>query len=282
MFQYAFGLSLERVSGVETRYAIDMLEGYKLHNGLEIDRVFDLPFSVANEADLVSVLGVANSVFARRFVGKFVPSWFLRNRFIQERGPAFFSAAMTAQDRAYYQGYWQSELYFSSFREAVLSAFVFRDPDSVGSSELAFRIKSCNSVAVHVRRGDYLQGKNLGIYAGCGIEFYRRAVECMAAKVGDMRLFIFGDDPDWASVEFKGLNCDFEVVNGNSGPDSYKDMLLMSLASHNIISNSTFGWWGAWINRNVGKIVVAPSRWYRGRYAGIVDMIPSDWIKVPI
>ena len=184
MFQYAFGRAVEHISQVRTLYAVDMFKGYRLHNGLEIQQVFDLPFPIAGEDDLRQVLGLAKSVWVRRCIGKLASDAFPSLAFVQERGPSYMPDAVCRRDGTYFQGYWQSAKYFSVIQSDIRRAFVFRDADEVMFGDLAQRLKATNSVALHVRRGDYLIGKNVDVYARCDIGFYRRALECLSAKFG--------------------------------------------------------------------------------------------------
>jgi hypothetical protein len=133
------------------------------------------------------------------------------------------------------------------------------------------------SVAMHVRRGDYTNAKNSRVYAQAGPQYYRAAIAHVKATVANPRFFVFSDDPGWVRQHLLS-EASMVVVDHNSGAHSYNDMRLMSLADHNIIANSTFSWWSAWLNAHPQKCVVAPKRWFLSDGMDSSDVCPADWI----
>jgi len=160
-------------------------------------------------------------------------------------------------DNIYLDGFWQCEKYFEDTKEEIRNEFIF--PQLTGNESLSLekKIKDVNSVSVHVRRGDYLNNKSMyGDLSATG--YYTKAIEFMEKKLKNPVFFFFSDDIEWVKKEYAGEHRIF-VDNGNK--DEHTDMQLMSICKHNIIANSSYSWWGAWLNNNQEKIVVAPAFW---------------------
>ena len=142
------------------------------------------------------------------------------------------------------------------------------------------KIKSTNSISLHIRRGDYVIKKRYQeVYAECTLDYYKRGVEEITKRYENPTLFIFSDDPDWVKANLK-LDYESVYVDINSGEKSYADMRLMSSCNHNVIANSSFSWWGAWLNNNPEKIVIAPEKWFKDDSINQKDVIPESWIRI--
>lgn len=178
----------------------------------------------------------------------------------------------------YLIGHFQSYKYFNDYRDSILEELQFSTKSlSEETRQTTKIINSSNSVSIHVRRGDYLNGyyyETLGKV--CSIDYYKRAVNYIKEKIEDPHFFVFSDDQDYVA---KNLQIeDATYVDFNKGCDSWQDMFLMSQCKHNIIANSTFSWWGAWLNANVNKIVVAPSRWFANMDND--EIVLKEWIRL--
>ncbi len=191
--------------------------------------------------------------------------------------PNFFSL----QDNALLLGYFQSEKYFAPFQKTIRECFVFKKPLSEKNAEIAEKIKSTNAVSIHIRRGDYVSNqKSADTYAAIPAEYYENAIHRIREQVENSTLFIFSDDPEEAKII---INCPEAIyINWNKGQDSYIDMQLMSLCKHNIIANSSFSWWGAWLNNNKEKLVIAPAKWFKDENKNnqTTDLIPNTWERM--
>ena len=187
----------------------------------------------------------------------------------------------------YLEGFWQCERYFSCVSDEIRKDFIFRFPMDHVSAKVVEEIKNCSlSVSIHVRRGDYVNSvKNKDFHGICDLPFYIRAKEILEEKLKGrkIRYFVFSDDPAWVEENLTIYFSNVSVVSHNIGKESWKDMYLMSLCKHNVIANSSFSWWGAWLNRNSEKIVIAPDRWFNNapEFYNTSDLIPADWIKTP-
>ena len=186
---------------------------------------------------------------------------------------------LTAGDNRYLIGNFQSEQYFKEIESQIRKDFTFKASLNTTNSQWAENIKNCNSVSIHIRRGDYISiNRNAKKFAAIPIKYYSDAVEIMAKKINQPVFFLFSDDIKWAK---ENIQVDYPVHfvqnNTNSAGD---DMRLMSYCKHHIIANSTYSWWGAWLNGNPDKIVIAPSKWFEDSSINSKDIYPSEWIKL--
>lgn len=182
---------------------------------------------------------------------------FGRKKYIKENSYDFIPEILKLDD-GYLSGYWQSEKYFDNVEREVRRNINFQ---KIRTDEVMVRekqIEEQNSISVHVRMGDYLQ--KLNMYSNiCTQEYYYKAFNYIAERVDNPMFYVFSDEPDKVGEMLKGYN--YYMVTENRGNNSYKDMYLMSKCKHHIIANSTFSWWGAWLDRRNEKIVITPSRW---------------------
>ena len=173
-----------------------------------------------------------------------------------------YNKLVFSEGNKYYDGYWQNYKYFIEYKNEILEAFRFKMPINEQSKLLAEELKNkSNTISLHVRRGDYLKAKN---YAGlCGLEYYKKAIAHILANTQSPSFYIFSDDIEWCKENISPLlgNNEYKYIDFNRGCDSPLDMMLMSLCHHNIIANSSFSWWGAFLNKHNDKIVCAPEKW---------------------
>lgn len=182
----------------------------------------------------------------------------------------------------YIIGYFQNYKYFVGNENYIKSLFLFpiETLDEINLNVLK-EIKNSNSVAVHIRRGDYVADKVTSDFHGiCTKDYYMKAIETLSSKVPNCTLVFFSDDCDWVRKHFNDSSFRQIIVDINPGQDSWKDMLLMSSCRHNIIANSSFSWWGAWLNENPQKIVIAPKNWFAIKEANDQIELPEKWIRI--
>ena len=247
MFQYALYCSM-REKGIRVKIDISLYEFNRMHNGYMLDYAFGLNIS-HNKINKYSVL------WTRLIRSNRAPFLLFR-----EDESRFCDDVFTTY-KPYIDGCWIDERYFFNIKKKIISQFSFRNIDQKNLM-VANMMKVCNSVSLHIRRGDYL---SQSMYNICNESYYKSAIEYIISRVEDSKLFIFSDDPEWCKYFMEKFNVDYEIIQHNFGKDSYKDMYLMTQCKHNIIANSTFSWWGAWLNNNAGKNVVCPSVWINGR-----------------
>jgi hypothetical protein len=203
------------------------------------------------------------------------------DKYIVEKYFNYQSDVFDISDNIFIRGFWQSEKYFLEYRNTILQEFSFKSKLSEKNLATKKRIQSCTSVSIHVRRGDYISNPSANKVHGVLDEnYYKRAIDKLDI---DGALFVFfSDDANWVKNHLAPiiLNSDnFIVVDHNHASESYNDMRLMSLCKHNIIANSSFSWWGAWLNTNPNKIIIAPKNWF-SIDKDTNDLIPKSWIQV--
>jgi hypothetical protein len=274
LFQYALGrrLALER----NTEFLIDFTgENYNRRNYcLSYMSHFNTIKSVAKRRDVLRL----------KLLNRFpILSSGYRNSFIKENGSAFDESVLNAPKNAYLTGYWQSEKYFKPIENIIRQDLTFKEPQGEKYDRLLDKIKRSDSISVHVRRGDYMLQKNLNMFTTCTPEYFLAAEALVLKKVSSPELFIFSDDIDWVkqNISFRSpvtLISDNNLTLGNAS--DYQELMLMGACKHNITSNSTYSWWGAWLNNNPQKIVVTPKKWFIDPTMDEKDLIPPEWIKM--
>ena len=179
-------------------------------------------------------------------------------------------------DNVYLNGYWSSFDYFTGIESLLKKEFTFMLPLDMRNAKVVEAFQSSNSVAIHVRRGDYLQFKN--IYEILTAEYYNKAIRYINERIENPNYFCFSNDINWCQENLDCKNLIF--IDWNTGEDSFKDMQLMSLCKHNIIANSTFSIWAAWLNSNSSKIVIRPKNFFRDITYKTDHYWPSDWVCI--
>lgn len=201
--------------------------------------------------------------------------------YIKEPSFNFHNEIITVSGDCYFEGYWQTEKYFKNIESLIRNEITLKSEFSIEKLEITNKIKNSNSVSVHVRRGDYVSSESANKFHGvCSLEYYEKAVELMNQKVENPQFFIFSDDINWAKNNLK-VSKDAVYVSDGILRD-YQELILMSYCKHNIIANSSFSWWGAWLNAHKAKIVIAPSRWFADEIVNTEDFIPNNWHKIKI
>ncbi len=180
----------------------------------------------------------------------------------------------------YYEGYWQSFKYFDDIRDVLLQDFRLRKSLNQQNQNILNKIKSSESVSLHIRRGDYVNNPHTNkVHGLCNLEYYKMAVNIINQRVNNPIFFIFSDDLEWVKENLRLFNKSI-FVDINDIKTPYYDLELMRYCKHNIIANSTFSWWGAWLNQNINKIVIAPKIWLSSKEINLYDLIPKNWIKI--
>lgn len=185
-------------------------------------------------------------------------------------------------DDTYLIGYWQSEKFFIDCKKVIKSDFEIISPPTNQNLETYQEIlESPLSISLHIRRGDYLKGKNPSVHGGCSLIYYEKAVSRIVEQVfhSTPNLFVFSDDPEWVS---ENINLPFpiRIICHNPPENAIEDLRLMSVCKHHVIANSSFSWWGAWLGRYENKIIVAPSRWFACSKLNNPDIYCNNWIKI--
>ena len=279
MFQYAAARALSLARGDPLRLDISGFSEYELHQGFELRRVFSCPLQIATNADVRGILGWQSLSLIRRILARPGLAGFRRQGLVVEPHFHYWTGINGVPKNSYLSGYWQSESYFQAAEQVIRSDFTFKPALNLRNVELAEQIGQVNAVSLHVRRGDYANNKKTNATHGlCSLDYYRMAIQHVAQRVDQPHFFIFSDDQSWAK-EYLKIEFPCRYIDHNQGIESYNDMRLMSLCKHHIIANSSFSWWGAWLNANQSKIVVGPKKWFASN-KNTSDLLPSSWVTL--
>lgn len=269
MFQYALYLKLCSM-GREVKF--DDITEYELENARPIMLwAFDISYPRADRQEINKItdgfLGLPHRI-RRKLLGR-------KSLEYQERD-CNYDVQVLQKDPAYLTGYFQSEKYFKDVEDEVRRVFTFSGriwerPDAGAAErvkEYLEQIQTTDSVAIHVRRGDYLEAE--GTYGGiCTEKYYLRAIEYMKKERPRACFYLFSNDPcwvkDWISLNYGEESSRFAVIEGTSEETGYLDLFLMSRCRSHIIANSSFSWWGAWLSEGKEKTVIAPASWLNGQ-----------------
>ena len=275
MFQYAAGYALSRRLNAPLKFDISDFSNYKLHNGLELVKVFNCPFECASQQAIEAVLGRHTNIkFLDRIkflaYTRLYPKHILVDRYRPED-------KLKINFPLYMRGYWQNERYFKDYSQDIRKIFSFRSEMNDQNLSTLEKILQGNSISMHVRRGDYITNPKAAAELGLTpLSFFRSAISYMTRKVASPRFFVFSDDIDWAR---SNLNAGWpiEYIENNHGPFSFSDMQLMSQCRHHIITNSSFSWWGAWLNPDPEKVVIGPKKWFANP-KNLHNPCPPEWV----
>ncbi|HBE43978.1 MAG TPA: alpha-1,2-fucosyltransferase [Deltaproteobacteria bacterium] len=279
LFQYAVARHIAEINGAVLKLDISGFETYKLHKYSLWP--FNIKENFASLKEITTLMtlkqGIVGSII-RRILRK-PPK--LASTYIREKKPFQFDPdILNLSDGVYLAGSWQSEKYFADIGAIIRQEFTVKTPQAGKDRELAEQIASCESVSLHIRRGDYVSNPHTSeVHGTCGIDYYLRCVDCLTQTVKNPHFFIFSDEPEWAHNSLK-LLYRTTIVGHNKADKNYEDLRLMSQCKHHIIANSTFSWWGAWLSQNPDKIVLVPKRWFKSDDYDPKDLIPDKWIKV--
>jgi hypothetical protein len=221
--------------------------------------------------------GVSRLIF--RGMQKLKP-YYRRRIFAEPHVRPYDASILKTPKDVYLYGYWQSGKYFAGVEEVIKKEFTLKHRIHESNMKLAKQISETESVSVHVRRGDYVSDPGTKSVLGTSdFEYYRASMQMMTERVSNPHFFVFSDDPKWVcgTLDTSGPTT---IVSHNVGVRDYEDLYLMSNCKHNILANSTFSWWGAWLNPNPNKIVCAPSQWFRTTDLDARDLVPEEWIKI--
>ena len=275
LFQYACGRALSVRNNDEV--TIDITQ-YKRQNRIDTIRQYALsPFKISTR--IATPLEIKHIKYPYGLISKSIR--FVRTKVLRQFNVNYTPRILKQRGNIYLDGFFQTEKYFADIRPTLISEISLKAPWGQSAHVVANQIRNApNSVSLHVRRGDYVQDTKTNQHHGtCGAHYYAHALEVLAEKIGaNIHLFIFSDDIEWVRANLT-LPYPTTYVSDTSIPD-YEELMLMSLCSHNIIANSSFSWWGAWLNQNSGKIVIAPREWVRTGKHNFRDIVPDSWIRI--
>lgn len=200
-------------------------------------------------------------------------------QWVRQESILFQPSVLELRGNIYLDGMWQSEKYFQDVVALIRHNFTLKESPRGQNAKLVEHIRSVEAVSLHVRRGDYVTNPATSrVHGVCSPDYYAGAVRLMMTKTLKPHLFVFSDDTAWARENLR-LAVPVTIVAHNNSYHVHEDLRLMSMCRHHIIANSSFSWWGAWLNPGAGKIVIAPRQWYRNPQVDTRDCLPGDWIQ---
>ena len=272
MFQYAAGLSAAH--NLKTNLKID-LSWFNNLNEVDTPRFYELDnFNLNQDFIISNQYYFINDPLKKRLLsfGKVGLDSYKEPHFEYDKN------FMKIKNNTYIEGYFQTEEYFKNIRTEILKSFSIKNEPSVKSKEIINLAHKNESVSLHVRRGDYVTNKNASKFHGLmGEEYYKKAISIINKKIKNPKYFIFSDEINWVKKNFDLPKGSIFVTHNKSG---IEDMRIMIECKHNIIANSSFSWWGAWLGRNQDKKVVAPKVWFLDKSINTSGVIPARWEKI--
>lgn len=287
MFQYAFALSLKKkfpdeevlIDTSHFNYIfIKKWGASNLHNGYELESVFPNATQIkkATALQLMKVTWYMPNYLISRLIRRWFPK--RKTEYIQPRKEIFEykEEPFSLQGDVYYEGVWEAIKYLQPAREEIIKAFRHPEPNEVNAAYI-HAMKQENSVGIHVRRGDYL--KNAAFAGVCDLDYYQMAIPEILKDGKEHVFYIFSNDMKWCEENIKPLLGQNKMVfvKENTGKNSCWDMFLMTYCKDLIIANSSFSWWGAYMNNRGGRII-APKTWMNRDAKFEIWM--DEWIKM--
>jgi len=275
MFQYAAGLALARRAGCglvldatafrRDRKRLYALDQWGIDGPLIRERTRRRWFETLDcrraPGSWLRGLGLVGAVYAE-------PHFHYDEQLWQQRPPVLL------------KGYWQSYRYLEGVEAELRAAFRPRASWPQQAQAIRARLEAPATVAIHIRRGDYVSDPAANAMHGvCEPDYFLRALDRLRANGCIGEVFVFTDDPDWAAQHFLP-RVGGTLVSGDKLLDDAQELWLMSRAAHHIIANSSFSWWAAWLGCKDGQLVVAPKRWFADASRGTSDLLPTEWIRL--
>jgi hypothetical protein len=274
LFQYALGKSIKAKIDKKIKFDLSWYKQfpqrqYKLNN-------FNAKVDIASFFEMIRI---------RKFKKKDGRRYLLFNLFrkkdalhIKEEEFCFQPDILNIKKNAYLDGNWQNEKYFKDIENIIREEIILKNEHDDYFNKIKEKTKNSNSISLHVRRGDYTSKKVQQILKLCSLNYYNKAIKIIKEKIENPTFFIFSDDIEWAKKNLK-TNFPTIFVSNNTTKD-YEELILMSNCKHHIIANSSFSWWGAWLDNKSNKIVIAPKKWFRDKKMNTQELTPKDWLRI--
>lgn len=277
MFQYSFGRLLEIVYKKEVAYDTSFFsENKKFTNRNFLLDKFNTQMRIASDLEIKKIkysYGFISVFFY--FFNKVINKFIFKKYYISYNKELL--DLIERKNNLYLEGYFQSHYYCAPIINALIKEFSLKENPSQVFNGIYQQINECESVSVHIRRGDYLNDKK--DISSLDVKYYKDSINKVEEKIKDPIYFIFSDDTEWVKINLGNLFNKVVYVTNNKIKD-YEEVVLMSKCKHNIIANSSFSWWGAMLNESKNKIVIYPKDWKNIFFKKINDLCPEGWCGV--
>lgn len=268
LFQYAYGRLLSIKNGVEVKFEFvekkgDTQREYKLDN-------FNTNVEFSTDED-ISKMKSSFGIFTK-IIDIF------KKKIFKQYNIGYTKKSLSIKS-GYLEGYWQSYKFLEPIKDILFKELVLKNPLDQKAEEILKNINETNSISLHIRRGDYINDKKTkDAHYTFGLEYYEKAIDIIKQKISDPTFFIFSDDIEWVKQNLK-INFPTIFVSDLNIKD-YEELIVMSKCKNNIIANSSFSFWAAWLNKNPNKIVIAPKKWNNKYQSNYKDLLPKEWIQI--
>jgi hypothetical protein len=279
MFQYALGRRLAEDRGVQLKLDLRWFENQNLRK-FELDQ-FNISSEPANEEEIYRTCYYSHNRYIRKVFSitqSLLPYW--KRRVVKEDETGKFDKnILYSSKNCHLRGYWQSEKYFSSIADTLRNEFSLKHSLDCESIEVEKEIQTCNSVSVHIRRGDYVPNlKTNRAHSLLSNDYYESAVKQIQNLLVSPHFYVFSDDIEWVNKNMKFSEpCTF--IKSKKDNSDYEEMWLMSQCQHHITANSSFSWWGSWLGEKQDSLIISPKQWFTQKpYPE--DTIPDRWLRI--
>ena len=275
MFQYAFGRALSMRSGMELYLDPSPLNPKK-NRGYQLD-AFILSAKVADSRKIQYLITPHFIIRKKLWKALKIPFKYADTHILEKNFP-YDKDIASRKTSAYFDGYWQTEKYFGDCKDTIRQDFSFRNEEALRRHVQYEEVLNSNSVSIHIRRGDYVKNPKYRkrLYV-CKLEYYKSAMKYLSERFENLTFYIASDDHEWVKNNFE-ISKHIKLIESKN---ALEDLYIMSKCKHNIISNSSFSWWAAWLNSNENKRVLAPDIWFNPcAKIDFRDIVPDSWIKI--
>lgn len=273
LFQYALGRTIETKYKKEVKYDVATYrEQGRFTQRFYLLNKFKTMVTFASDEEIIKAKNGAFNYFTRKALNKF-----FFKKYNISYDPVFFESLKTT-DSAYLEGYWQSIRYVEPCIEDLRKEISLKDEMSQVLNEKIEEVSKSASVAIHIRRGDYLNaGVDLSVL---DISYYKKANDYASQRLNNLKYYIFTDDVRWAKENLHFLGKDNVIFISDLGMNDYEELLLMASCKNVIIANSSFSWWGAMLNQNKDAIIVCPKDWRNKFIKNDDNLCPKEWVRI--
>lgn len=274
MFQYAFGLQVARTHGTQLFLDLSSYQAKPAH-GYLLNRF------------AIQAVEATNSLvdrFPRKYLPvahkqRALPDWLRWSslRRVREKPFGFQSKYLATSDNSFLVGYWQSDKYFADTRSELIKHFQLVEKPSLRSQQVAAQMAACDSLAVHIRRGDYVSNSEAAkIYVNLPLSYYEHSIDDFARQRKKVEVFVFSNDHAWCREQLR-TTLPIHFVDHNSPSQAHEDLWLLTQAAGCVIANSTFSWWGAYLNQRENNQVYAPQHWFQPGTLDGSNLLCKSW-----
>lgn len=281
MFQYAFAIILAKINSATLKLDKSFFDTFSKEQefaprNFELG-IFENVYTQASSKEIIELTRLSSINKIKKKLG-----FYNKSNIYLEPSLDFHLEALLIKVPVYIKGYFQSYKYFENQEDLIRETFSFPiEYLDDRNKALLSKLQSETTISIHIRRGDYVTNeKTQQFHGNCSLEYYSNAIALLASKTKVFTLVFFSDDSQWVKEQFKTLPYSKFFVDYNINENSWIDMLLMSFCTHNVIANSSFSWWAAWLNMNPNKIVISPKNWYANLERNTNDLIPPEWIRL--